>query len=122
MFRAHNSMNVLTTLIAGCAVTLLATSAHAVLVGATPYVNQLTAADQIGVISSFYPRGFASRSLAVESRFGSRTIADLQRRGHDVSVWPAWSAGRVSAVAREPDGLLRAGANPRGMQGYAVGR
>ena len=36
--------------------------------------------------------------------------------------WPAWSAGRVTAVAREPDGLLRAGANPRGMQGYAVGR
>jgi gamma-glutamyltranspeptidase/glutathione hydrolase len=25
-------------------------------------------------------------------------------------------------VAREPDGLLKAGANPRGMQGYAVGR
>ena len=74
------------------------------------------------LISSFYPRGFASKSLAVESRFGSRTIAELQRRGHDVSVWPAWSAGRVSAVARETDGLLRAGANPRGMQGYAVGR
>jgi gamma-glutamyltranspeptidase/glutathione hydrolase len=74
------------------------------------------------LISSFFPRGFASRSLAVESRFDARTIADLQRRGHDVSVWPAWSAGRVSAVAREPDGLLRAGANARGMQGYAVGR
>jgi gamma-glutamyltranspeptidase / glutathione hydrolase len=74
------------------------------------------------LISSFFPRGFASKSLALESRFDSRTIRDLQRRGHDVSVWPAWSAGRVSAVAREPDGLLRAGANPRGMQGYAVGR
>jgi gamma-glutamyltranspeptidase/glutathione hydrolase len=64
----------------------------------------------------------APKSLAVESRFGSRTIADLQRRRHDVSVWPAWSAGRVTAVVRERDGLLRAGANPRGMQGYAVGR
>ncbi|HET9438304.1 MAG TPA: gamma-glutamyltransferase family protein [Gaiellaceae bacterium] len=74
------------------------------------------------LISSFFPRGFAARSLAVESRFGARTIGELQRRGHDVSVWPAWSAGRVSAVAREPDGLLRAAANPRGMQGYAVGR
>ena len=73
------------------------------------------------LISSFFPRGFVSRSLALESRFDSRTVRDLQRRGHDVSVWPAWSAGRVSAVAREPDGLLRAGANPRGMQGYAVG-
>ena len=74
------------------------------------------------LISSFFPRGFASRSLAVESRFDARTIRDLQRRGHDVTVWPAWSAGRVSAVARERDGLLRAGANARGMQGYAVGR
>jgi len=74
------------------------------------------------LISSFFPRSFAPRSLALESRFDSRTIADLQRRGHDVSLWPAWSAGRVTAVAREPDGLLRAGANPRGMQGYAVGR
>jgi gamma-glutamyltranspeptidase / glutathione hydrolase len=74
------------------------------------------------LISSFFPRGLATRSLAIESRFDSRTIGDLQRRGHDVSLWPPWSAGRVTAVAREPDGLLRAGANARGMQGYAVGR
>jgi gamma-glutamyltranspeptidase/glutathione hydrolase len=74
------------------------------------------------LIASFFPRGLAPRSLALESRFDARTIGDLQRRGHDVTVWPAWSAGRVSAVVREPDGLLRAGANPRGMQGYAVGR
>jgi len=74
------------------------------------------------LISSFFPREFAAKSLVVESRFDARTIGELQRRGHNVSVWPAWSAGRVSAVAREPDGLLRAGANARGMQGYAVGR
>ena len=30
---------------------------------------------------------------------------------------PAWSLGRVTAVARATDGSLRAGANPRGMQG-----
>jgi gamma-glutamyltranspeptidase / glutathione hydrolase len=74
------------------------------------------------LISSFYPRGFAPRSLALESRVGSRTVADLQRRGHEVTLWPPWSLGRVTAVAREPDGLLKAAANPRGMQGYAVGR
>lgn len=74
------------------------------------------------LISSFYPRGFVSRSLALESRFDSRTVADLQRRGHDVRLWPAWSLGRVSAVARELDGLLKGAANARGMQGYAVGR
>jgi gamma-glutamyltranspeptidase/glutathione hydrolase len=74
------------------------------------------------LISSFYPRGFAERSLTVESRFGARAIAELERRGHELTVSGAWSLGRVSAVAREPDGLLRAAANPRGMQGYAVGR
>ena len=74
------------------------------------------------LISSFYPRGFVPKSLALESRFGARTVADLQRRGHEVTLWPPWSAGRVTAVAREGDWLLRAGANPRGMQGYAVGR
>src|SRR5918994_88107 len=74
------------------------------------------------LISSFYPRGFAERSLTVESRFGARAIAELERRGHELTVSGAWSLGRVSAVAREPDSLLRAAANPRGMQGYAVGR
>jgi gamma-glutamyltranspeptidase / glutathione hydrolase len=74
------------------------------------------------LISSFFPRALEAKTLALESRFDSRTIRDLQERGHDISLWPAWSAGRVTAVAREPDGLLRAGANPRGMQGYAVGR
>ncbi len=74
------------------------------------------------LISSFYPRRIAPRSLSLESRFGARTVDDLQRRQHDVALWPAWSLGRVSAVAREKDGLLRAAANPRGMQGYAAGR
>ncbi len=74
------------------------------------------------LVSSFYPRGIEPRSLALESRFGARTVADLERRGHRITLWPDWSLGRVSAVAREPDGLLRAGANARGMQGYAAGR
>lgn len=74
------------------------------------------------LISSFYPRGFAERSLTVEERFGDEVVADLRRRGHEVEVSAPWSLGRVSAVAREPDGLLKAGANPRGMQGYAAGR
>jgi gamma-glutamyltranspeptidase/glutathione hydrolase len=38
-------------------------------------------------------------------------------------VAPPWSLGRLCAVARDPErGLLSAAANPRGMQGYAVGR
>jgi len=74
------------------------------------------------LISSFYPRGFAPRSVTVEERFGDDVVADLRRRGHDVEVAGPWTLGRVTAVAREPDGSLKAGANPRGMQNYAVGR
>jgi gamma-glutamyltranspeptidase / glutathione hydrolase len=43
-----------------------------------------------------------------------------------VVVGEPWSEGRLTACARERDGngrwILKAGANPRGMQGYAVGR
>jgi gamma-glutamyltranspeptidase/glutathione hydrolase len=72
--------------------------------------------------SSFYPREVQRRRVAVEERVGPETVAELRRRGHDVQVAPPWSLGRLSAVSRGPDGTLRAAANPRGMQGYAVGR
>ena len=49
-------------------------------------------------------------------------MSELRARGHDVVVREPWSLGRISAVAREPDGMLKAAANARGMQGYAVGR
>ena len=71
--------------------------------------------------SSFYPRQAQPLALDVESRIGDPVIEDLLRRGHLVNVRPAWSLGRISAVARR-DGILYAAANPRGMQGYAVGR
>ena len=72
--------------------------------------------------SSFFPRQAEPRSLALEGRFDDAVVADLRGRGHDVRVTDDWSLGRVSAVGREEDGTLKAGANPRGMQGYAVGR
>jgi len=71
--------------------------------------------------SSFYPREAQPRVLDVESRVSPAVVADLRRRGHLVNVRPAWSLGRVSAVGRR-HGVLYAAANPRGMQGYAVGR
>jgi gamma-glutamyltranspeptidase/glutathione hydrolase len=71
--------------------------------------------------SSFFPREAVPRALALESRWGEDVAEELRRRGHDVTVTDPWSLGRVSAVARE-DGVLKAGANPRGMQGYAAGR
>ena len=71
--------------------------------------------------SSFYPREAHPRRIEVEGRFASDVIDELRARGHDVEVTNDWSLGRVSAAARE-NGLLKAAANPRGMQGYAVGR
>ena len=71
--------------------------------------------------SSFYPRQAQPRTLDVEARLGPPVIEELRRRGHLVNVRPAWSLGRMSAVARR-NGILYAAANPRGMQGYAAGR
>jgi gamma-glutamyltranspeptidase/glutathione hydrolase len=72
--------------------------------------------------SSFYPRAAEPGRLTAEERIGAATVDGLRARGHDVVVGEPWSIGRLSAVSRDRDGVLRAGANPRGMQGYAVGR
>jgi gamma-glutamyltranspeptidase/glutathione hydrolase len=71
--------------------------------------------------SSFHPRESHPLSLSVEERVGRDVAAGLGERGHEVTVRPPWSLGRVSAVARS-GGFLYAAANARGMQGYAVGR
>jgi gamma-glutamyltranspeptidase/glutathione hydrolase len=71
--------------------------------------------------NSFWPREARPGRLLVESRFPAATIAELRRRGHDIEVGGPWSLGRLSAVAKDGD-LLKAAANPRGAQGYAVGR
>jgi gamma-glutamyltranspeptidase / glutathione hydrolase len=73
--------------------------------------------------SSFYPRDMTPGEVVVESRIGDDAVAALRARGHDVTVSGPWTLGRLSAVSRDPDtGILRAGANARGMQGYAAGR
>jgi gamma-glutamyltranspeptidase/glutathione hydrolase len=71
--------------------------------------------------TSFYPRTSEPGHLLVEERLGEAAIADLRRRGHRVTVSGPWTLGHTSAVATE-DGWLKAGANPRGAQGYAAGR
>ncbi|MFF7729487.1 gamma-glutamyltransferase family protein [Streptomyces sp. NPDC008001] len=72
---------------------------------------------------SFHPRTMAPGAVVVERRLGERAIGELRRRGHRVTVGEPWSEGRLCAVARDPrTGVLSAAANPRGMQGYAVGR
>ncbi|MET9291357.1 gamma-glutamyltransferase [Streptomyces sp. NPDC003077] len=72
---------------------------------------------------SFFPRVMRPGGVTVESRLDAAIVADLRRRGHRVTVGGPWSEGRLCAVARDPEtGVLSSAANPRGMQGYAVGR
>ena len=71
--------------------------------------------------SSFYPRARQPGQVIVEGRLNPQTVEALRKRGHDVQVEADWSLGRCSAAARDGS-LLRAAANPRQMQGYAVGR
>ncbi len=71
--------------------------------------------------SSFYPRAAVPGRLVLENRFSKATLENLRNRGHLVEAGDPWSEGRLSAVT-QANGMIRAGANPRGMQGYAVGR
>jgi gamma-glutamyltranspeptidase/glutathione hydrolase len=71
--------------------------------------------------SSFFPRLSEPGCVAVEGRFSDATVEDLRRRGHEVDVMDDWSQGRLTAVSQE-NGVLKAGANPRFMQTYAIGR
>ena len=76
--------------------------------------------------ASFWPRELRLNQLTLESRFDASAIDALRAAGHQVKVGGPWSESRMSACSREHDArgrlLLRAAANPRGMQGYAVGR
>ncbi|MEV4574622.1 gamma-glutamyltransferase family protein [Nonomuraea jabiensis] len=71
--------------------------------------------------SSFFPRGSRPGVLHIEDRVDAAVTAELRRRGHEVEVQGPWTLGRLSAVARDGE-FLKAAANPRGAQGYAVGR
>jgi gamma-glutamyltranspeptidase/glutathione hydrolase len=73
-------------------------------------------------ISSFWPRGARPGRLVLEGRFDPAVADALARRGHRVVVGEDWSEGRLTGCRREADGQMFAGANPRGMQGYAAGR
>ncbi len=72
--------------------------------------------------SSFYPREWNPGHLVIENRFPPETRKELTKRGHDLEVDDDWSIGRLSAASKDAGGILRAGANPRFMQGYAAGR
>lgn len=71
--------------------------------------------------SSFWPRVARPGKVVLEGRFPDAVMYELKARDHKAEKGEDWSEGRLSA-ARVEGGQMRAGANPRGMQGYAVGR
>jgi len=73
-------------------------------------------------VSSFWPRGAKPGKLVLEGRYAPEVLNALRARGHKAEMGGDWSEGRLTGARREPDGQIFAGANPRGMQGYAVGR
>ena len=70
---------------------------------------------------SFWPRSRQPKKVVLEDRFPQTTIDELIRRGHQIEVGASWSEGRLTGATID-NNILRAGANPRGMQGYAAGR
>ena len=72
---------------------------------------------------SFWPRTWTPAGAVVEDRVGEDVLEGLAARGHVITRAGDWALGRLSAVSRNPGtGELSAAANPRGNQGYAVGR
>jgi len=71
--------------------------------------------------SSFWPRTARPGVLVLEGRIPTETAQELRKRGHEVEMNAQWSEGRLTAAGREGT-WRKAAANPRGMQGYAVGR
>jgi gamma-glutamyltranspeptidase/glutathione hydrolase len=73
--------------------------------------------------SSFFPHDSAPGLLSVEDRIDPAVAENLRNRGHHLALEDPWSLGRLCVVGKDPTtAQLMAAANPRGMQGYAVGR
>jgi len=66
--------------------------------------------------NSFAPFEYLPDRLLLEDRFAEATIAELERRGHAVGRWPAFTrdAAAVEVIVRDPaSGFLHAAADPR---------
>lgn len=75
------------------------------------------------MISSFEPRVAQPGVIELEGRYPAEVITALEQRGHVVQVQGDWSLSRMTAASYDPNTkIIKSAANPRGMQGYAVGR
>ena len=72
--------------------------------------------------SSFYPRSAYPRGVSAESRIDAGVLDELRRRGHEVRMTGPWGHGKPMAVRIDAEhGVIRGGASPRAVIGYALG-
>ncbi|MBN6039880.1 gamma-glutamyltransferase family protein [Amycolatopsis sp. 195334CR] len=73
------------------------------------------------VPASFTPHASRPGVLVAEETCDPEVVQDLESRGHEVELVPAYSLGRVCTTGFTPgDGFVRAAASPRGRHAYAV--
>jgi gamma-glutamyltranspeptidase/glutathione hydrolase len=72
--------------------------------------------------ASFYPHEWRPGHLAIESGFSRLALKELDRRGHDLEIYPKWGHYNSVTMATRDGRQLRAAASPRRMQCYAIGR
>lgn len=73
---------------------------------------------------SFWPHAYHPGLVTLEGRIDPSTVAELERRGHNVEIWDEWDvkAGNLAAIEIDHErGILRAGADSR-REGYAIAR
>jgi len=74
--------------------------------------------------NSFWPHAYHPGLVGLEGRIDRQTVAELERRGHQVEVWDDWTSRMGCLCAIQVDherGSLSGGADPR-RDGYAMGR
>lgn len=74
--------------------------------------------------NSFAPFEYVPDRLLLEDRFEAGTIAELERLGHAVGIWPPYTrdAAAVEAIVADPrDGFVHAAADPRQPASAIVG-
>jgi gamma-glutamyltranspeptidase/glutathione hydrolase len=74
--------------------------------------------------NSFAPFEYLPGRVLLEDRFDEATIAELERRGHDVRRWPPFTrdAAAVEAIVLDPaTGFVHAAADPRQPASAIVG-
>jgi gamma-glutamyltranspeptidase/glutathione hydrolase len=72
--------------------------------------------------NSFAPFDYLANRVMIEDRFSPALASGLQKRGHDVRMWPQFTRAAAAVEAIYSDavtGFLRAGADPR-QPAYAI--